>query len=161
MAEAHAVGGVVLDESGGTHGGVSDLGDAVGLDGDGVILEIVHQQLVCNDVAQQNAGPAALAAAGAAGDDAAQDRHVLQLHVPQAHAAGDIQVAADNGIPQGHAGGGDGHVAEGAAQGVIAGLLEGRADEVGHHGGHFAPADVALGAEGAVVIPADQVVLQG
>ena len=161
ILQPQALGGVVLDVGAGAHGSVADVRDAVGPHGDVVVLEIVHQQLVGGDVAQQDAVRAALRLSGAAGDDAPEHRHVLQLHAAQAHAAGDVEVPADHGVPQLHAGGGDGHVAVHPAQGVIARLLEGRAHQGGHHGGHLAPAHVALGTEGAVVIAADQVVLQG
>ena len=158
--KSQALGGIVLDIGAGAHSGIANLGDAVGPDGNFVILEIIHQKLVGGDVAQQDAGPA-LAGAGAAGNDPAQNSDVLQLYAAQPNAAGDVQIAADHGIPQGHPGRGDGHVPEGAAQGVIAGLLEGRADESGNHGGHLAPAHVPLGTEGAVVIAAYQIVFQG
>ena len=161
VLQSHAVGGVVLDVGAGAHSGAADLGDAVGLEGDIVVLEVIHQQLVGHHVAQGDAGPAALALAGAAGDDAAQDGDVLQLHVAQAHAAGDVQIPADDAVAEGHAGGGDGHVAEHAAQGVVPGLLEGGAHDAGEHGGHLAPGEVLLGPEGPVVIAGDQVVLQG
>ena len=161
VLQAQAVGGVVLDVGAGAHGGAADLRHAVGLKGYQIAPEIVHQQLVSGNIAQQDAGPAAFALAGAAGDDAAQDCDVLQLDAAQTHAAGDIQVAADDGIPQGHVRRSDGHVAEHAAQGVVAGLLEGRADQGGDHGGHLAPGHVALGTEGAVFIAADQVMFQG
>ncbi len=161
VLQSHAVGGVVLDVGAGAHGSVADVGDTVGPDCNIVVLEVVHQQLVGGDVAQQDAGLAALALTAAAGNDAAQDGDVLQLNISLSHAAGDIQVPADHGIPQRDAGRGNGDVAEHAAQRVVPRLLEGGADSAGDQRGHLAPGDVLLGPEGAVVIAGNQVVLQG
>ena len=105
VLQSQALGGVVLHIGAGAHGGGADLRDAVGPDGDKVALEVIHQHLVRRHVAQHDTGLAGLALAGAADNDAAQDGDVLQLHVAKAHAASDVQVAADDGIPQRHAGG--------------------------------------------------------
>ena len=46
------LGGVILQIRAGTHDGFSDFGNAVGADGDVVILQVINQQLVGHHVAQ-------------------------------------------------------------------------------------------------------------
>ena len=159
--QALVVGVVVLQIGGGAHGGAGDVGNAVRPDGDVLVLHVVHQHLVGGDVAHDHAGVAGFALAGAADDDPAQNVHVLQQDAAQAHAAGDVQVAADGGVPQGDSGGGDGDVAEHAAQAVHALLLDGGADALGDEDGHLGLGHRVLGSEGVVRVAGDDIVVHG
>ena len=154
-------GGVVLQIGGGFHCNLRNHGGSLHPHGDVLVLQGVHHHLVRLDVAQDQAGLALLALAGAAHDNAAQNLNIFQLHIAQIHAAADVQVAGDGGVFQLHTGAGDGHVAEHVAQLLLPGLLEGGADDVADQGGHFSPGYLGLGAEGAVGVAVDDVLVGG
>ena len=159
--EAQAVLGPVLQVAGGAEGDLSDVGEALGLNGEELLRQAVQLQSARSDVAQEDALLARLGLAAAADDDFALDADVFQLHVPQAHAAGQVEVAGDDGVLELDPGGGDGQVAVHAAGGLLAGLLDQGAQGADQKAGHLAPGDGQVGAEAAVGVALDDAQLRG
>ena len=157
-AQAVAGGRVVGDKAVGAHAGGADDAVALHPEGDLLVFDVVHNELGGVHIAQDDAVVAPLADAAAADHDLAQHGDVFQLDVPQVHAGGDVEVAGDDGVPQGDAGFGDDHVSVDAAQGVLTRLLDRGAHGLGDHNGHLAPGDGVLGPEAAVGIAGEEVV---
>ncbi len=161
LPDAHAVAGVVLHKAVGADGGLLDGAVALHPQGDLLAPLGVDDQLLGVHVPQDDAVVAVFTDAAAADHDLAQHPHVFQQDAAQVHAVGDVEVAGHHRVPQGHAGGGDGHVAVHAVQGVHALFLNGVAHGVDQQHGGLAPGDGPLGAEGAVGVAADQMVAHG
>ena len=153
------IGVVILQVGRGADNGVGDFRDTVRPDGDGLIPHVVHQHLLGFHVAHDHAGIAAFAFAGTADDNPPQYLHVLQFYAAQAHAAGDEEVSADGGIPQGDVGGGDGHIAKDSAQGVSTAPVEGLAHALRHQGGHLSLRDCVLRTKCIIGVAGDDVII--
>ena len=159
--QALAVRRQILDIAGGAGDSVLDAGEALGPDAEVLVGHAVNLQTVRRHVPQDHAALALLTGAGAADHDLAAHGDIVEHHVVKADAAGEVEVAGDNGVAQGDAGGGDGEVAVNVAHILLAGLVHQRSDGTGEDAGGLTPGDGLLGAEGAVGIAADDAHFRG
>ena len=152
---------IILYVGGAVHHGLGNIGAAQGPDGHILAGGRIDLQLLGNHIVQQDAVLANLGLAAAGYHNAAQHPDIVQQHIAQAHAAGEVQVASNHSVPQGDMGGVDGHIAEHPAQTVVAGGVDEGAQGAGKDAGHLAPGDVAFGAKAAVWPAADNARQQG
>ena len=153
--------GAVLHERVGAERRVGDLRIALGAHRDKLVGDAVDQQRIGDDVAQHDAVLAAVALAAAGDDDVAEHADVVEGHVAEVEAAGDVQIARDGGVFERRAGRADRHVAVRVGEGVRAGFVDERAERALEHDRHLAAADVVLRLVSAVAVAADEPRLRG
>ena len=153
--EAIAVRRQILDIAGGADGGILDAGEALGPNAEELVGHAVDLQTVRRHVPQDHTALALLAGAGAADHDLAAHGDVVEHHIVKADAAGEVEVAGDNGVAQGDTGNGDGEVAVNVTNLLIAGAVYQRSDGVGENGRGLPAGNRLLRAEGTVRIAVD------
>ena len=153
--EALSVRRQILDIAGGAGDGVLDAGEALGPDAEVLVGHAVDLQTVRRHVPQDHAALALLTGAGAADHDLAAHGDVVEHHIVKTDAAGEVEVAGDNGVAQGDAGSGDGEVAVNVAHILLAGAVHQRSDGARENARGLPARNRLLRAEGAVRIAVD------